>query len=76
MFVFDYQLFFSYHCTRSDKRDWLTNRWPRWSLTNRIWHSDTRVCINQLFCRCGFIYSDFHCQSVCFLSNGSQQDRI
>ena len=37
-------------------------RWLPWSFTNPMWHSDIHVYINQLFCHCVFIYSDFHWQ--------------
>ena len=34
------------HFSKSDKRGWLS-RWPLWSFTNPVWHSDT-LCLHQL----------------------------
>jgi len=30
--------------SKSDKWDWLT-RWPPWSFTNPMWHSDTHCLL-------------------------------
>jgi len=54
--------------TKNFENPWsgLDDRWPPWSFTNPIWHSDARACINQLFCHCGFDSFDFHWQLVSF----------
>jgi len=39
-------------------------RWPPWSFTNSVWHSNTHCLqyIDQLFCHCVFIYFNLHWQ--------------
>ena len=55
----------------SFKRGCLT-RWRPWSFTNRtVCHTVTILAnIDQLFCRCVFIYSNFHWELVASLHNG------